>query len=95
MSISLNIVWLVVHYDWEDSDVIAIADSEIKAKELRKLYINNECKDKRKHKKFSKYIKIKPYILNMLGSTIYESDNDDVISMAKEHSKTMEGLERK
>lgn len=94
-NISLNLVWLVIHYDWEDSDVVAIANSEIKAKELRKLYINNQCKDKRKLRTFGKDIKIKPYILNMLGCTIYKSDNDDVIAMAKEHSKTMEGLARK
>ncbi len=66
MSINLDKIWLVIHYDWEDSDVVAIADSKIKATELRKMYL-------KENKGKAKDIKVKSYIMNMLGDTIYES----------------------
>lgn len=66
MNINLDRVWLVIHYDWEDSDVVAIAKSQTLAYELRKMYL----KDNRGE---SKNVKVKPYIMNMLGDTIYES----------------------
>jgi cupin superfamily acireductone dioxygenase involved in methionine salvage len=34
-------VWLIVHYDWEDSDVIAICKTRGKAYEIRKEYLKN------------------------------------------------------
>jgi hypothetical protein len=32
-------VWLVVHYDWEDSDVVAVCKTRHKAYEIRKEYL--------------------------------------------------------